>query len=637
MNAIKRNFLIFIMTAAILVVLGWRLWPPRTAPYLRANYTKYEYRVPMRDGVRLYTAVYVPNDTSHFYPFLIMRTPFGSTPYGADRYPAHLGPADSFARAGYIFVQQDVRGRYQSEGQFVDARPHIDNPSPGQTDESTDMHDTVDWLLKNVQPNNGNVGIWGMSYPGFYVSASIINSHPAIKAASPEAPVTDLYRGDDAYHNGAFMLAAQFFLYSSFFHDRPDGPEFPPKDFTVFDYAGTDDAYKFFLQHGPDLKDIAATIHNPIFDTNITHNTNDSYWHSRDISQHLRNIHCAVLNVGGWFDAEDLAGPLRTYHAVEESNPGIDNVLVVGPWEHGAWIRTSADSPEHLEFDAAQYYREKIALPFFEHYLKGGADPKLPKATVFETGTNAWRHYDSWPPRNAQPKTLYLHASGKLSFDPPAAGETAYDEYVSDPAHPVPYIPYATTDLVEKYIFGDQYFASQRQDVLTYVSDPLQQDITVVGPVSPHLHVSSSGTDSDFDVKLIDVFPGPHSASAAKDAPGTDDIPVPSDKTSGYEQLVRGEPMRAKFRDSLSDPKPLTPHQVTAVAFTMPDINHTFRRGHRIMVQIQSSWFPLTDLNPQTFINPAQARPSDFTKATERIYHTPQSPSSIAITVAPSH
>lgn len=635
MNAIKRNFLIFILMVAILVV-GWFLWPRHTGSSLRAHYTKYEYRIPMRDGVRLYTAVYLPKDTSHSYPFLIMRTPFGATPYGADHYPARLGPADAFDRAGYIFVVQDVRGRYQSEGQFVDARPHIENPSAGQTDESTDMHDTVEWLLKNVQPNNGNVGIWGMSYPGFYVSASIVDSHPAIKAASPEAPVTDLYRGDDAYHNGAFMLAAQFLLYSSFFRDRSDGPEFPPSDFKVFDYAGSDDAYKFFLQHGPDLKDIAATIHNPIFDTNIAHNTYDDYWQSRDISRHLRDVHCAVLNVAGWFDAEDLAGPLRTYRAIEERNPGIENVLVVGPWEHGAWIRTSAHSPEQSEFEAAQYYREKIAFPFFEHYLKGAADPKLPEASVFETGTNAWRQYDSWPPKNAQAKTLYLHANGKLSFDSPAGAETAYDEYVSDPANPVPYIPYATTELVEKYIFGDQYFASQRRDVLTYVSDPLPADITVVGPVSPRLQVSSSGTDSDFDVKLIDVFPGQHAASARNDASGSVDIPVPSDKTSGYEELVRGEPMRAKFRGSFSDPKPLTPNQVTPVAFTMPDINHTFRRGHRIMVQIQSSWFPLTDLNPQTFVNSAEAKPSDFVKATERVYHTARAASAIAISVVPS-
>lgn len=637
MNPTRRNlFVLALLAVAIVIVLGWLLWPQHGGYNLRAHYTKYEYRIPMRDGVRLYTAVYVPRDTSHLYPFLIMRTPFGAAPYGADNFPPLLGPADAFARAGYIFVVQDARGRYQSEGQFIDARPHIENTAPGQADESTDMHDTVEWLLKNVQPNNGNAGIWGLSYPGFYASASIVNSHPAIKAASPQAPVTDLYRGDDAYHNGAFMLAAQFYLYSSFFRNRPDGPNLPSAPFEVFDYDGANDAFKFFLQHGPDLKSIAATIHNPLFDTNIAHNIYDDYWQSRDISQHLHDVHCAVLNVAGWFDAEDLAGPLRTYRSIEERNPGIDNILVVGPWEHGAWIRTTDDSPEHLEFEAAQYYREHIVFPFFEHYLKGAADPKLPEATVFETGTNQWRQYDSWPPKNALPKTLYLHANGKLSFDPPAANEAAFDEYVSDPANPVPYIPYPTTELVEKYIFGDQYFGSQRKDVQTYVSDPLSEDITIAGPVSPQLHVSSTGTDSDFDVKLIDVFPGQHPSSIAKDNPGSTDIPAPSDNTSGYQQLIRGEPMRAKFRDSLSDPKPLTPNQVTPVSFTMPDINHTFRRGHRIMIQIQSSWFPLTDLNPQSFTNPAEAKRSDFAKATERIYHTPQTPSAIAVTVLPS-
>jgi putative CocE/NonD family hydrolase len=593
---------------------------------IEARYTKREFRIPMRDGVRLYTAVYGPKDTSRDYPFLITRTPFGAAPYGANAYPGHLGPTDAFDRAGYIFVLQDARGRFQSEGQFVDVRPHIDHPRPGQTDESTDMFDTVEWLLHNVPGNNGRVGVWGISYAGFYTSASIIDSHPAIKAASPQASVTDLFRGDDAYHNGAFMLAAQFLLYSSFFRVRPDGPDFPGA-FTPFDY-GVEDAGRFFLRRGPALKDIAATIRNPIFDNNIAHGTYDEYWKSRDISQHLNNVRCAVLNVAGLFDAEDLAGPFRTYHAIEERNPGIVNVLVAGPWEHGAWNRVQADSPERLQFEAAQYYRERIVFPFFEHYLKGNGDLRLPEATVFETGTNRWREYDSWPPAGTQSTSLYLHAGGRLSFEPPASGEPHYDAYGSDPFQPVPYVPNATTELVEKYMFGDQSFAAARPDVLTYVSDPLPSDLTVAGPVSPRLHVSSTGTDADFDVKLIDLFPGER-------RDGSNPLPddVPTDGPPGYAQLVRGEPMRARFRSSMSSPAPLRPNEITAVSFDMPDVNHTFRRGHRIMVQIQSSWFPLTDVNPQSFVRIGEATRADFVKATERVFHTPSAPSRIEIKV----
>jgi uncharacterized protein len=620
--------LVFGLSVAFVIGLGtWRIRHGlRGNQSLGSRYRKSEFRIPMRDGVRLFTAVYAPRDTSRSYPLLITRTPFGVAPYGADAYPDRLGPAEGFERAGYIFVVQDARGRYQSEGQFVDMRPHIDRPGPGDTDESTDMSDTIDWLLNHVAGHNGNVGVWGMSYAGFYASASIIDSHPAIKAASPQAPVTDLFRGDDAYHNGTFMLAPQFLLYSTFFRQRPDGPDLPGR-FVPFDY-GTNDAAQFFLRQGPGLRDIAQAIHNPIFDTNIAHNTDDDYWRSRDISQHLSHVRCAVLNVAGWFDAEDLAGPFRTYRAIEERNPGIVNVLVVGPWEHGAWMRLRASTSAHVQFETATYFREHIELPFFEAHLKGGADMHVPEATVFETGTNEWREYASWPPTSAQQQTLYLHAGGTLSFDRPQAEEMAYDEYESDPLHPVPYVPIATTDLVERYMFGDQSFGVGRPDVLTYMSEPLSADLTVVGPVSPRLHVSSSGSDADFDVKLIDVFPG---KARVVTNPLPDD--VPTNAPAGYAQLVRGEPMRARFRDSWSSPTPLDPNRVTTLNFDMPDINHTFKRGHRMMVQIQSSWFPLTDLNPQTFVALDRASRHDFVVATQRVYHTPVAPSGVVLLI----
>jgi putative CocE/NonD family hydrolase len=316
-------------------------------------------------------------------------------------------------------VFQDVRGRFQSQGEFVDMRPHIDHPEPGQTDESTDMYDTVEWLLKNVPANNGRVGIWGMSYPGFYVSASIIDSHPAIKAASTQAPMTNLFLGDDAYHNGVFMLAAQFQVYANYFKPRASGPEFPsPKTGSFFGY-GTSDGYKFFLGHGPGLESITALARNPLLDENIRHDTFDDYWKQRDISQHLHNIHCPVLNVGGWFDAEDLAGPFRTYHAIAEANPGLTNLLVVGPWGHGDWLRSPGRKLGPLDFgsDTGTFFRSHVLFGFFEHYLKDAPTPNTPSALVFETGTNLWRNYASWPSVGTQPASLYLHANGKLSFD----------------------------------------------------------------------------------------------------------------------------------------------------------------------------------------------------------------------------
>ena len=637
----RRHLRLLFFAVIVFPVLAFAQAPDKPKPYdIKAHYTKYEYRIPMRDGAKLFTAVYVPKDTSQTYPFLVSRTPYSVSPYGEDQYRTRLGPSEKFERAGYIFVFQDVRGRYMSEGQFLDMRPHVDPSKPGDTNESTDMYDTVEWLLKHVPGNNGKVGIWGVSYGGFYTSNSIIDSHPAIKAASPQAPMTNLFEGDDAYHGGAFMLAANFSFYGGFFKPRVGATELPPSrdNFRGFDY-GTTDGYDFFLQHGPALSDIAALAKNPFFDDQYQHNTKDAYWQSRDLSQHMKGIKCAVLTVGGWFDAEDLWGPFRTYHAVEKNNPGIANSLVIGPWVHGGWGRYEGKGLGRVQFNSAtgDFYREHIVFPFFEQHLKGAADAHLPEAYVFETGSNTWRQYDAWPPKNTQQKTIYLHANGKLSFDPPAAGETAFDEYVSDPAHPVPFVSYAATAVPQEYMLSDQRFAAKRPDVLTYMSEPLADDITIAGPLAPHLHVSTSGTDSDFDVKLIDVYPADYDLSLAEPDRETPrpDVPMPTEKMGGYQQLVRGEPMRAKFRNSWSKPEPMPANQVTPLNFEMQDVNHTFRRGHRIMVQIQSSWFPLTDMNPQKFINTATAKSSDFVKATQRVYHTPKEPSGIVVDVLP--
>jgi hypothetical protein len=562
------------------------------------------------------------------------RTPYSVEPYGEDRYPAHLGPSDEFEKSGYIFVYQDVRGRWMSEGRFVEMRPHIDQKkSPRDVDESSDTYDTVEFLLKHVPNNNGKVGIWGISYPGFFTSASIIDSHPAIAAASPQAPMTDLFRGDDAYHGGAFMLAAVFEFYAPFFH--PQQNPVLPKPEVPFDF-GTPDSYKFFLQAGNVASldkyfDGAAWM----WDDEFKHDTYDDYWQSRAVERRMKNVKCAVLVVGGWYDAEDLEGPYRTFYAIRKFNPATPVTLVEGPWVHGGWARGDGDHLGDVQFNAktAEYFRADIQFPFFEHYLKGKGKT-LPTAIVFETGTNVWRHYDEWPPKNAVPKTLYFHAGGKLSFDPPAEEKSA-DEYLSDPNHPVPFVGYTTDTVPQRYMVDDQRFASSRPDVLVYETDPLSEDVTIAGPISPHLKVASSGTDSDFDVKLIDVYRDEDSGSGAPPRPDKRILDAPPLLIGGYQQLVRGEPFRAKFRSSLEKPEPLVPGKETAIDFTMPDLYHTFRRGHRIMVQVESSWFPLTDRNPQTFTDIPYAKPEDFQKATEQVFHQKDAASGVEVLVLP--
>jgi len=599
----------------------------KSAAEIRAHYTKYEFRIPMRDGAKLFTAVYVPKDAAPFklYPFLLQRTPYSVGPYGTDNYPRRLGPAPSFAADGFIFVYQDVRGRYQSEGAFIEMTPHKDlKKGPKDVDESTDTYDTIDWLLKNVPNNNGKAGIYGISYPGFYAAAGMPDTHPALKACSPQAPVTDLYMGDDAYHNGAFMLEANFGFYV-FFKPRA-GLEFPPKDWSNFDY-GTNDGYDFYLAMGPlsNAKKLYFKDSNSYWDDQVQHPNYDQFWKSRDISAHMKNVHCAVMTVGGLFDAEDLQGPYKMFRAVAAMSPGTPDHLVEGPWVHGGWARTGGDhlGPVSFAADNSAYFNDRVLLPFFQQYLKDAGDAKLPTALIFETGTNVWRRYDSWPPKNTQARTLYFHAGGRLSFEPDKEN-FSFDEYVSDPNRPIPFVETQSIGVPQTYMDADQRFASKRADVQVYQSDPLEEDLTVAGSVSPRLWISSSGTDSDFVVKLIDVYP--------MDYPDAD--PNPKDvHMGGYQQMVRGEPFRAKFRDSFEKPVPLEPNQATAINFDLPSINHTFRRGHRIMVQIQSTWFPLVDRNPQKFLNIPDAKTEDFQKAMQRVYRGGDHASAIVLPV----
>jgi uncharacterized protein len=606
--------------------------------FVQSHYTKYEYRIPMRDGKRLFTAVYVPK-VSAFpqdggpYPFLINRTPYSVSPYGEDQYPTSLGPSDQFEKGGYIFVYQDVRGRWMSEGEFVEMRPHIDmKKSPQDVDDSSDTYDTIEFLLKHVPNNNGKVGIWGISYPGFYTSASIIDSHPALVAASPQAPMTDLFQGDDAYHGGAFMLSANFGFYTSFY---PQTEPQEPGPRVNFDF-GTPDSYRFYLDAGNLAGMEQKYLHgsNWLYIDQMKHDTFDSYWQERELSRHMKNVKCAVLVVGGWYDAEDLEGPYRIFNAVRKFNP--ETTLVEGPWVHGGWARSEGRRLGDIDFHAktAEYFRSDIQFPFFEHYLKGRGEAP-PRAVVFETGADVWHKLDSWPPKNAEAKMLYFHAGGKLSFDlPPEAASS--DTYVSDPAHPVPFVGYTTNGVPQRYMVDDQRFASYRPDVLVYESDLLTEDVTIAGPISPKLRIASTGTDSDFDVKLIDVYPEDF-PDPQESTEGNKRIPeTPLVHMGGYQELVRGEPFRAKFRNSMQTPEALTPSKMTEIDFTMPDLYHTFRAGHRIMVQVQSSWFPLTDRNPQTFTDIPYAKPEQFVKATETVFHEKDAASGVEVMVMPA-
>ncbi len=611
--------------------------------YVRANYTKYEYQIPMRDGVKLFTAVYVPKDASRRYPIMLSRTPYTVMPYGEDAYKADLGPSPRFAIEGYIFAYQDVRGKWMSEGEFVNMRPHLDaKKGPNEIDESTDTFDTIDWLIKNLKTHNGRVGMWGISYPGFYTAAGMIDAHPALKAASPQAPVTDWFTGDDWHHNGALLLPHAFNFLASFGHPRPVPTKAVTRHEIPYDTA---DGYDFFLKLGP-LSNVDARYFkgDVAFWTDITnHGTFDSFWRDHNLRPHMRNIKPAVMTVGGWFDAENLFGALETYKNVERMSPGATNILVMGPWRHGGWARGDGASLGPISFHAktSEYFRDQIEFPFFEYYLKGKGSGTFPEAHVFETGSDQWRAYDSWPPKGTRERSLYLQPHGGLGFAPPEAGaEPSHDEYVSDPAHPVPYLAQMETRMDGEYMIKDQRMAARRTDVLVYATDPLKRDVTVTGPIKVKLFVSTTGTDSDFVVKLIDVFPGdypplPPTVPVARTG-GFPEPPRPTADFSGYQMLVRGDVMRGKFRESLSKPVPFVPGQTTPISFEMPDVAHSFRAGHKIMVQIQSSWFPLIDRNPQKFVDIYSAKESDFQKATQRVFHSGTTATRLEVLELPS-
>jgi putative CocE/NonD family hydrolase len=587
---------------------------------VKAHYVKTEHMVPMRDGVKLFTIVYAPRDQSQKYPILITRTAYGIQPYGLDNYRTVVGPNNEFDREGYIVVYQDCRGKFRSEGEFIHHRPYV----KGQVNESTDTFDTIEWLLKNVPNHNGRVGQWGISWGGWEVSQGMIDAHPALKASSPQSPPQDQFLGDDHHSGGAFQLMYAFAWMSgnararSAPTDQPIGP---------FDY-GTPDGYDFFLRLGAAAnasKFFADDV--PTWNDYVMHGTYDEYWQSRNVPKDLNHINHPVLIVAGWFDAQDFYGPFRMYRALVEKNPQNKTYFVIGPWLHGGYARMDGDALGNISFGSKTgvYYREQIELPFFNYYLKDKGEMKLPKVAAFETGRNAWRTSGNWPPAGASQLNLCLDAGSRLSFEAPGnSSPQAFDSYVSDTDKPVPYSAEIRTIEGHLFMVEDQRFAWTRPDVLSYQTDPLQADLTIAGPITANLNVSTTGTDADFVVKLIDVYPG----NAPDPKPNPQNI-----RMGGFQMLLAGDILRAKFRNSFSNPEPMVPDKVTGLVFPLGDKYHTFLKGHRIMVQVQSSWFPMFDRNPQVFVDIYHARESDYRKATQKILRSAQTPSFVSVNV----
>ncbi|MEP6616235.1 MAG: CocE/NonD family hydrolase [Ginsengibacter sp.] len=626
--------------------------------WLHDNYYKLERMIPMRDGIKLFTAIYLPKDISQKHPVLLTRTPYSCTPYGENNFALQLTHLHYFKylKEGYIFVYQDVRGRYMSEGDFVDVRPYIQNKNkPADIDESSDAYDAIEWLVKNLPANNGNVGVMGISYPGFYATMAALSNHPALKAVSPQAPVTDWFAGDDFHHNGALFLMDAFSFYSGFGKPRP----YPTMKGSPGYSIPSNDNYDFYLRTGP-LKNFSTLLGDSIKFWNdlMSHPDYDDWWKVRNPRNYVAIIRPATLVVGGLFDAEDCFGAWNLYKAIEEKGEN-ENRIVEGPWFHGGWTRSEGTFLGNVRFEkqTSSYYQDSIEIPFFNYYLRGIGNPgNLSEATIFFSGENSWKHFTTWPPSNSIATNLFLLAQQRASFElknqavtgksetigekiktisekiqntfSPGKPSTNYSEYVSDPSRPVPYTEGVHLDRTREYMTDDQRFASRRPDVLVFETDALQNDLTVAGPVVADLFVSVSTTDADFVVKLIDVFPDRFMYDTSASKGNGQAYPM-----GGYQMLVRGEIMRGRYRNSLEKPEPFVPGKLTLVKYNLPDVAHTFKKGHKLMVQVQSSWFPLADRNPQKFTDIYHAGENDFQKATIRVYHDGESISKIILPV----
>ncbi|MBW2257311.1 MAG: CocE/NonD family hydrolase [Deltaproteobacteria bacterium] len=587
------------------------------AAFIRQHFDKAEFRIPMRDGARLHTVVYTPRDTSQVYPILLLRTPYSAGPYGPGEYKVKdLNWYINLVREGYIFVFQDVRGRYLSEGTWTNMTPHIaDKRDSTDVDESSDTYDTIAWLVDHVPRNNGRAGLLGISYRGLYAAAGAIDAHPALKAVSPQGPMSDIYF-DDFHHMGAFSIG--------YFNGMPTFGTHRPALTTKSWWSGIDygtrprDDYELFMRFGSlESEGQRYLPDNFLWQEIVAHPDHDAFWQARNILPHLRDITPAVMTVGGLFDAEDLYGSFNVYKAIErQSPPDATNILVMGPWFHGAWSRADGSSRGHVYFGEGNstFYQEEVEVPFFNYHLKDQGSGDLPEALVFETGANRWRRFDQWPPAAAPPGRLYLGRGGGLSVEPP--GGSGFVEYVSDPQRPVPF-----TD-GRNYMTDDQRFASRRPDVAVFQSAPLEDSLTLAGPVQATLYVSTSQTAADWVVKLIDVYPDDHPAYPHE----------PDRQLGGYQQMVRSEAMRGRYRNSFSRPEPFEPHRVTEVGVTLQDVLHTFKPGHRVMVHVQSTCFPLIDRNPQVYVdNIYRADPRTFVRAVHRVFCSAAHPSHLKV------
>jgi uncharacterized protein len=626
----KRILLCFLLISFIKAGFGQN---DQEEAWIRENYTKKEVKIAMRDGMKLFTSIYLPKDSMEKHPILLKRTPYSCAPYGENQWAELWNTYLRFyLREGYIIVTQDVRGRWMSEGEFEDIRPFNTNKKNNQdVDEASDTYDAIDWLVKNLPNNNGNVGVAGISYPGFYSTMAALSGHPALKAVSPQAPVTDWFIGDDFHHNGAFFQMDAFAFFSGFGKPRPQPTAVAPKPFGY----PTQDNYKFFLEAGT-LKNLTKMMGDSIaFWKNLmAHPNYDEWWKARNIRNFVNNIlpGTSTLVVGGLFDAEDCFGAWRTYEAIEQKSKN-NNKIVMGPWYHGQWTAGSNDGSSlgNVQFGSSTsyWYQNNIEIPFFNFHLKGkGNISKLPEATIFFTGANEWKQFEQWPPAGRQKTPIYLQPGGKLTWDKPS-GKNSYTEYISDPSKPVPYTEDVHFERTKEYMNDDQRFAARRPDVLVFQTEVLKEDVTLAGPITADLVTSISTTDADFVVKLIDVFPD--SFRYENFLPG---VPAGAGYLmDGYQMLVRGEIMRGKYRNSFETPASFKPNSFEKVRFELPDVAHSFQKGHRIMIQIQSSWFPLADRNPQKFMNIYEANETDFQKSTIRIFHDAANASQIILPV----
>ncbi|WP_418360579.1 CocE/NonD family hydrolase [Sphingobacterium detergens] len=596
---------------ALALLTGSQLHAQTTtdSAYVRDYYEKTEVTVPMRDGKKLFTVIYSPKDKTKKYPILLNRTPYTVGPYGQNEYKKSLGNFPSMMRDGYIFVYQDVRGKWMSEGDFEDVRPTNLSKDKKAIDESTDTYDALEWLQKNVKNYNGKAGLYGISYPGFYSTVGLVKTHPSLKAVSPQAPVTDWFIGDDFHHNGVLFLQDAFTFMSTFGVPRPK--PITPDQFKSNIQINEVDKYNFFLEGGTakELKEKYFGDSVKFWNDLFKHPNYDEFWKSRVITNYLQDVKPAVMVVGGFFDAEDAYGTFKTYQSIEEKSKTNNSILVAGPWYHGGWVRAAGDHLGDIQFEkkTSITYQEKFEQPFFSHYLKEEGSFSPAEANIFISGSNEWKQFKQWPPKNVETKKLYFQPQGKLGFEKVQRTDS-WDEYVTDPNKPVPHQGGLIQNRTREYMVDDQRFAANRPDVMVYQTAALTEDITIVGPIKNFLKVSSTGTDADYVVKLIDVYPN--------------DAPSFEGKTmAGYQMMVRGEIMAGKYRNGFDKPQALTPGLVEKVDFLMPDVAHTFKKGHRIMVQVQNSWFPLAERNPQVFMEPYTATKADFRKATQRIFH----------------